>query len=153
MVPAAGRTGKVEPLMTGYEISPRLSEYGAPFDHPPFIHHTVFAWTNPTLWILSGQDLLDHIDKEEMYANPSAKGTELYTRREIPVQQLVLFSLGLTIEKVSGESLRTLANTQFVRAAGNEAHFFGMTITALSGIAHSAIRQSARRLSESDHAL
>lgn len=105
---------------------PDFPEYGAPLTIRHFIHHTSGVRDNLTLWILSGQDLLDHIDKEEMYQLIRRQKELNFTPGEKYLySNSCYFLLGLIIEKVSGESLRDFGQHHLFGPLGMNHTFFG----------------------------
>ena len=90
---------------------PDFPEYSAPVTIRHFIHHTSGVRDNLTLWTLAGNDILDHIDKEEMYQLIRRQKELNFTPGEQYLySNSCYFMLGLIIEKISGESLREFAH-------------------------------------------
>lgn len=105
---------------------PDFPEYGAPLTIRHFIHHTSGVRDNLTLWILSGQDLLDHIDKDEMYQMiRRQKELNFAPGEKYLYSNSCYFLLGLIIEKVSGESLHDFGQHQIFGPLGMKHTFFG----------------------------
>ncbi|HQQ98743.1 MAG TPA: serine hydrolase domain-containing protein [Cyclobacteriaceae bacterium] len=105
---------------------PDFPEYGAPLTIRHFIHHTSGVRDNLTLWILSGQDLLDHIDKGEMYQMiRRQKELNFAPGEKYLYSNSCYFLLGLIIETVSGESLRDFGQHQLFGPLGMNHTFFG----------------------------
>ena len=104
---------------------PDFPEYSFPLTIRNFLNHTSGVRDNLTLWSLTGKDLLDHIDKTEMY--------QLICRqRELnfkPGEQFMYsnscyFMLGLIIEKVAAEPLKEFAKKNIFEPLGMRHTFF-----------------------------
>lgn len=105
---------------------PDFPEYNAPLTIRNFIHHTSGVRDNLTLWKLAGNDLLDHIDKEEMYQLIRRQKELNFTPGEQYLySNSCYFILGMIIEKVSGESLKTFAQKNIFEPLGMTHTFFG----------------------------
>ena len=104
---------------------PDFPEYGSPVTIRNFLNHTSGIRDNLTLWSLAGKDLLNHIDKMEMYEL-------IHRQKELnfkPGEQFMYsnscyFMLGLVIEKIAGESLKEFARKNIFEPLGMNHTFF-----------------------------
>ncbi|HEY0668015.1 MAG TPA: serine hydrolase domain-containing protein [Sphingobacteriaceae bacterium] len=105
---------------------PDFPEYNAPLTIRHFIHHTSGVRDNLTLWSLAGNNVLDHIDKEEMYQLIRRQKELNFTPGEQYLySNSCYFMLGLIIEKISGESLREFAHKTIFAPLGMYNTFVG----------------------------
>lgn len=105
---------------------PDFPEYNAPLTIRNFIHHTSGVRDNLTLWSLAGNDVLDHIDKDEMYQLIRRQKELNFTPGEqFLYSNSCYFMLALIIEKISGESLQEFAQKNIFAPLGMHSTFFG----------------------------
>ncbi|RYZ21002.1 MAG: class A beta-lactamase-related serine hydrolase, partial [Chitinophagaceae bacterium] len=105
---------------------PDFPEYNAPLTIRHFIHHTSGVRDNLTLWELAGNNVLDQIDKEEMYQLIRRQKELNFTPGEQYLySNSCYFMLGLIIEKISGESLREFAHKNIFAPLGMYNTFIG----------------------------
>lgn len=105
---------------------PDFPEYSAPLTIRHFIHHTSGVKDNLTLWELAGNNVLDQIDKEEMYQLIRRQKELNFTPGEQYLySNSCYFMLGLIVEKISGESLRDFAHKNIFAPLGMYNTFIG----------------------------
>jgi CubicO group peptidase (beta-lactamase class C family) len=105
---------------------PDFPEFNAPLTIRHFIHHTSGVRDNLTLWGLAGNDVLNDIDKDEMYQLIRRQKELNFTPGEQYLySNSCYFMLALIIEKVSGQSLHEFAQRNIFAPLGMHNTFVG----------------------------
>lgn len=104
---------------------PDFPRYEAPLTIRHFIHHTSGVRDNLTLWSLSGNSILDHVDETAIYELIKRQKELNFTPGERYLySNSCYFMLGMIVEKASGLSLRDYAEKHLFEPLGMEhTHF------------------------------
>ncbi|MEA3436536.1 MAG: serine hydrolase domain-containing protein, partial [Thermodesulfobacteriota bacterium] len=101
------------------EYLPDFPQYGTPLTIRHFIHHTSGVRDFLTLWTLSGNDYLDHIDEDAVYRLIKRQKALNFTPGDKYLySNSCYFMLAMIVEKVSGQSLKEFARENIFEKLG-----------------------------------